>query len=82
MMMTSPTLNTFENGQPAGTANTSPSHGTRAELTTLEFPKLSVGGGNPATRHAHDEAGMVPPLAAIAIRFSKPPSAITNSPGR
>jgi len=81
-MTTSPTLKTLESGQLSGMAKTSPSHHTRADSTMLELPNASVGGGKPALRHAHSEAGIVPPLAAIAIRFMSPPAAITNSPGR
>ena len=78
---TSPTLKTLWTGHEAGSAKTSPSGCSLASSTAIEFLNSDSEGANPAMRSAEGDAGMTPPLAAIAAKFASPPMEAIASPG-
>lgn len=80
-MSTSPTLKTLWSGNHDGVAKASPSQASRAPRTAAEFAKCSPTGTRPAARNAAGEAGMTPPLAAMARALAAAPSPTSHSPG-
>src|SRR4029453_13413183 len=80
-MRTSPTLKTLLSGQEAGIAKTSPRRASRGSATASLLRKPGPPAASPAVARASGDAGMTPPLAAIARRFSPAPSATSGTPG-
>jgi hypothetical protein len=79
-IVTSPMLKTLYTGDDVGVANTSPRNSRRGFCIAPEFTKPSPASRATWTATA-GSAGITPPLAAIAMKFSSPPSMISGTPG-
>jgi hypothetical protein len=68
------------NGQDAGMAKMSPRKDKFGPARAAEFSKVPVAFVSPAVARAPDDAGIVPPLATMAIAFNSPPKPIVGNP--
>ncbi len=76
----SPILNTLACGRGAGQAKMSPRIARLASSTVVEFWNSVSLCDLPAASSAPARAGMMPSLAAIAVRFMTPPITISHIP--
>lgn len=77
---TSPTLNTLASGSPFGMANTSPRNHRGASSVGTELSKSASSATIPARRAAPGDAGITPPLVAMASTFNRPPRVRIHRP--
>ena len=78
---TSPTLKTLLTGNELGIQNTSPRNCRCGWVTAPEFVNPAGSSAKPAFSSARGAAGITPPFAAIAVKFSAPPSATSHTHG-